>query len=253
MVHLLWTGGWDSTFRLCDLVLVRGVEVQPHYIIDPKRGSLAKELQTMQSIRAVIRNRSSDPGVLRPTLFTELGDISPQPEITSQYNNLYKLGHLGVQYEWLARYTLEYGLSGKIELGIQAGARMDAILGKHIETVTHYVKGAGPVYRLRADTPNKDMHFFRHYIFPIIRTPKLEMQRRAEDNGFDDIMETTWFCLAPPRPGVVCGMCNPCKTVDKTGMGRRVPPSARLRAAVGRVRLAIRPRSRMRALLQRRH
>ena len=47
IVNLLWTGGWDSTFRLCQLILVKRKNVQPYYIIDNKRKSLQKELITM--------------------------------------------------------------------------------------------------------------------------------------------------------------------------------------------------------------
>lgn len=35
--HLLWTGGWDSTFRVLQLLLCSRDAVQPHYIIDPER------------------------------------------------------------------------------------------------------------------------------------------------------------------------------------------------------------------------
>ena len=31
---LLWTGGWDSTFRLLSLLLREQREVQPYYILD---------------------------------------------------------------------------------------------------------------------------------------------------------------------------------------------------------------------------
>ena len=34
-VKLLWTGGWDSTFRLLQLLLLYEKKVQPYYIIDP--------------------------------------------------------------------------------------------------------------------------------------------------------------------------------------------------------------------------
>ena len=37
---VLWTGGWDSTFRVLYLVLVEKCQVQTYYIIDPFRWSL---------------------------------------------------------------------------------------------------------------------------------------------------------------------------------------------------------------------
>ena len=34
-VYIFWTGGYDSTFRLCQLLIVERVMVQPVYISDP--------------------------------------------------------------------------------------------------------------------------------------------------------------------------------------------------------------------------
>ncbi len=31
--NVLWTGGWDSTFRVLDLVLHQKATVQPHYLL----------------------------------------------------------------------------------------------------------------------------------------------------------------------------------------------------------------------------
>ena len=33
--RLLWTGGWDSTYRLLDLLLVQKQHVQPYYVEMP--------------------------------------------------------------------------------------------------------------------------------------------------------------------------------------------------------------------------
>ena len=38
-VQILWTGGWDSTFRLLQLLLELKLEVIPHYVIDDTRES----------------------------------------------------------------------------------------------------------------------------------------------------------------------------------------------------------------------
>ena len=50
-VHLLWTGGWDSTFRLLQLLLQQRVPVVPHYLVDDTRPSAQTELRTMACIR----------------------------------------------------------------------------------------------------------------------------------------------------------------------------------------------------------
>ena len=48
---LLWTGGWDSTFRLLYHVLIDKQPVQPIYFINPDRQSLREELKSMALIR----------------------------------------------------------------------------------------------------------------------------------------------------------------------------------------------------------
>ena len=50
VVNLLWTGGWDSTFRLLQLLLLHRVPVVAYYIEDPTRPSTGIELETMARI-----------------------------------------------------------------------------------------------------------------------------------------------------------------------------------------------------------
>ena len=52
--NLFWTGGWDSTFRLLQLVVEQGRLVQPYYIIDPNRLSLRHEIKAMSDIEQAI-------------------------------------------------------------------------------------------------------------------------------------------------------------------------------------------------------
>lgn len=53
MTPLLWTGGWDSTFRLLSLLLGEQREVQPYYIIDSLRyrPAVPAEREAMRLIR----------------------------------------------------------------------------------------------------------------------------------------------------------------------------------------------------------
>ena len=71
----------------------------------------------------------------------------------------------------------------------------------------------------------KKMDFLRARIFKNIRFPtayisKLEMKAYAEDHGFIDIMDKTWFChKSGNKP---CGTCNPCKQYIIDGFGYRL-------------------------------
>ena len=50
-INLFWTGGWDSTFRLLQLIIVFRKRVQPYYIIDTTRKSVQNEKQAINKIR----------------------------------------------------------------------------------------------------------------------------------------------------------------------------------------------------------
>ena len=50
VIKLLWTGGWDSTYRLVELSRM-DVTVQPIYGCDGKRDSMEIEKQTLEKIR----------------------------------------------------------------------------------------------------------------------------------------------------------------------------------------------------------
>ena len=48
-VLVLWTGGWDSTFRIVELSR-SFCSIQPIYVIDPERQSIGYELAAMDAI-----------------------------------------------------------------------------------------------------------------------------------------------------------------------------------------------------------
>ena len=55
-INVLWTGGWDSTYRMVELSR-RNVTIQPIYCCDPGRQSLEKEKETIERIRKALKNR----------------------------------------------------------------------------------------------------------------------------------------------------------------------------------------------------
>jgi hypothetical protein len=73
---LLWTGGWDSTFRLLWLVLVEQRPVQPVYLIDACRGSTGMELRAMAAIRReVARQHPEAAARLLPVHIADIADL----------------------------------------------------------------------------------------------------------------------------------------------------------------------------------
>ena len=223
---LLWTAGWDSTFRLLEALLVRRRVVQPYYLIDPERPSTPEELHAMQRVRSAVTARfPGAAGSLRETRIWNGVDIRPDAEITARYLRLKSRSHLGGQYDWLARFADQQGLSD-LELAIHRDDRAAAFLEPHVVLCDG---GGDPYYKLRADPPDADLRLFERFRFPVFDKSKRDMQRIAAAEGFGDVLELTWFCHLPTSQGLPCGTCNPCRYTIEEGLGRRIPFKGRLR------------------------
>jgi hypothetical protein len=229
---LLWTAGWDSTFRLLEALLVRRRVVQPYYLIDPERPSTPEELHAMQRVRSAVSERFPDAArSLHETRIWNGLDVRPDPAITARYLRLKARSHLGGQYDWLARFADQQGLSN-LELAIHRDDRAAAFLEPHVVLCDGDGGGDGfrdPYYKLRDDPPDADLRLFERFRFPVFRKTKRDMQREAAAAGFADVLELTWFCHLPTSQGLPCGTCNPCRYTIEEGLGRRIPLKGRLR------------------------
>lgn len=221
-IQLLWTGGWDSTYRLLDLVLERRVSVQPWYVRDDERASTPLELTVMAAITDAVAARDPEAArLLRPTRFVDREEIAPVPALTAMCGQL----HLGSQYEWLARLTYQERLSA-FELGVEKrGSRVHGMLWGNVEPVLGV---GGRTFRLKAEVSDPDLELFRNFEFPVLHLTKSDLRQRAEARGWADLMNMTWFCHEP-RAGKPCGMCTPCMVALEEGFGERIPPLRRLR------------------------
>ena len=228
-IDLLWTSGWDSTFRLMYLLFVEKVEVQPYYIIDPGRKSLSLEIDTMGKIKRKLETLF--PGhldLLRPTIMSVMDDIPPDRQITEKFMNLRSRNHLGIQYEWLARFAKSFG-SGNLEICIEGGP---ASLGVNwfLEGNLHFQDDTSRTgtWILNDSCSGTDLSIFQYFSFPVFGITKLQMMEIASNAGFLDILNLTWFCLRPifGRP---CGMCHTCSIVMNVGLKDRIPMDAHFR------------------------
>lgn len=222
-VNVLWTSGWDSTYRVADLVLKQGRTVQPWYVMDSARRSTKTELRALENIRAALVQ--IDPGVealLGRLKTVRIEDIPADGGITASYKALAAQNHLGSQYDWLARFAKSESVY--LELSIHRDDKAHAFLEGH----THAASDG--VHHLVEDAPS-DVSIFKWFSFPLFEMSKLEMQQTARERGFGQIMEMTWFCFVPLLDGRPCGFCNPCKYTREEGLGRRVPEPTKMRKA----------------------
>lgn len=222
-VKLLWTSGWDSTFRLLDLLLIKETMVEPHYIISKSRQSSIMEMQTMDKIKKMIfKKRPEAENLLLPTVLKERDKITIDPLITSQFNGLLAITHLGDQYVYLASYAKEADIED-LELAIHKDDQAHKFIEKYVVK-----ESKGEYYKLKDNPEHSDLEMFKFFHFPILDYTKLKMEEIAIKNNFIDIMNETWFCHSPIN-GKACGVCNPCRTTTEEGMQHRLPFRGQIR------------------------
>ena len=217
-VQLLWTGGWDSSFRLIHLMHHSEAVVQPWYIIDERRNSIGREVHAMRAIREALveRNPAFGPRML-PTRFVAREQIGQDDEVTEQFRRLAERIRVGVQYGYLGRFAKQHGLTLELSMHDKNHGLGRAVY-PHTEAVeTPY----GRVLRLKRDAP-ATLDLFRPYLFPLLGLSKLEMGREARKDGYEHLLELTWFCHTP-RGGRPCGRCRPCQQVIQGRMHHRMP------------------------------
>lgn len=129
-VNLLWTGGLDSTFRLVELSREEAT-IQPIYILDPTRGSIHREINAMNRIYEVLKTKNQTKAVLLDIKFIDFNSINQNKKITESWNFFSDSYKLGSQYDYIARFALQYDLL--LEVGLENSIRSKAttVLKKH--------------------------------------------------------------------------------------------------------------------------
>ncbi|UOQ94433.1 7-cyano-7-deazaguanine synthase [Halobacillus shinanisalinarum] len=218
--NVLWTGGWDSTFRVLNLVIDKNEKVQPYYVLDPVRPSTEMELRTMASIKRQLEKDFPEARKnICSTIEIKKEDIPLSDDFTREYNKLASSDHLGDQYDWLGRYAISENLD-HLELAVHLHDKVQGLIQddayKVDEENDHY-------YRVKEEPSRPEYSIFHPYRFPLLELSKLDMEKAAKESGYQHLMEMTWFCHTPKKNGTPCGLCNPCKYTRNEGLQRRVP------------------------------
>ncbi|MHC4123087.1 MAG: hypothetical protein ACYSSI_05880 [Planctomycetota bacterium] len=227
IINLLWTGGWDSTFRLLDLLLVKAKLVQPYYVIDSDRRSTGLELRTMKDIKQrLFAEYPETKNLLLPTRYKELYDIQPNVDITQSFERIRSKHFIGSQYDWLARFAHETRIKD-MEMSIEWGEKWEEILGQFL---SQSVNKEILFQEISKEFEGSDEHtLWKYFRFPIFNLRKADTQTISKNEGFFDLMKLTWFCHRPCVNGTPCGVCNPCTSAMRQGMRWRLPFVSRVR------------------------
>jgi len=222
-IDLLWTGGWDSTFRLMSALRMEGAQVRPHYVIDPASPCTEVELDAMQRVRDALRRDHPELAErLLPPASASLDDLREDDAESQRFARLSSRAGLGRHYEWLGRYARHAGVE-ELEVGCNREDPAMSVLKGSLRRVR---ETPFATYRLADDVRGNDLRLFERLTFPLADLTRAEMRRIAVDAGFLDTLELTWFCLSPRR-GEPCGVCAKCHHVVVEGQEHRLPAMSR--------------------------
>lgn len=198
-VKLLWTGGWDSTFRLLQLTLVEKRSVQPIYVIDRSRRSRWREMEAMDEILDLVTARKSSSVTIYPRKVFVRFDYPDIQDLKDRYESLASRMRVGSQYYWLAVVAESEGLQDA-ELCMPKHELPSGVQ----EAVFDGIEEGNPVIK-----KSWEACLFSYWSFPCLSITKEEMREYALEHEFMDILIKRWFCFNPIG-GKACRECRPC-------------------------------------------
>ncbi len=226
-VRILWTGGWDSSFRVLWLMsqAAPGTVIEPYYVVDPNRTSTSHELRAIAEIGEAVTQRFGVRGVtLRPLI--QLTQEQVTGTVRASYRALCRQHYIGPQYAWLAS-TLARSRVTDLELCIHVDDRAHTVVRpwSRVSQNSHC-----HFYELDTtlDLPAAIKTVFGCYRFPILDWSKRRMADWATASGALDILQRSWFCHSPTSQGRPCGTCGPCIYTIEEGLSHRLPRRARM-------------------------
>ena len=223
-VHILWTGGLDSTYRVVELSQTDCV-IHPHYIIITGRGTVENELRAISDITAILNSDKRTIAKLLPVETIPMSEVEVYGDIQSAWELLHKNKKFNsTQYPLLARYARQKQL--KMEMGIQFSGN-----GSVAEIVDESYLVDCPdsddvlmIDPLKGSQEWASYTMFKDFLFPksLYHKTKREEVEELKAQGYDKVLKKVWTCFNPVF-GMPCGHCFPCKSAMKEGAGMMVP------------------------------
>jgi hypothetical protein len=247
--YLYWTGGYDSSYRLCEMLIIEKKIVQPIYVTYSLDNDCTESEEKCKKLW-VRRNRKQEKEamsaikkelfkqypwcrkLLLPTLYVN-EDISD--ELFNNYydlkfykDNLWPKKRSKHQYLFLSKYAyyhkiyIDTGI-----LGIHNKTRFKEFLDDNlIKIKERYYSPATNKY-MTADNYGfpedltqevsindknlKSKHYMYYMRMSCYGRTKKELLVRAKKYGFDDIIKYSWSCWFPRKDGSPCTKCPMCR------------------------------------------
>lgn len=214
--YILWTGGYDSSFRVLQAVIDENKVVQPIYIsdfIDNEKGkntfrkNTQQEYNAMENITNLIKQKYPEKSNnILPLIDVKKIDVDDE---TKYYMKKLK------EAKSVRRSTCQYGAIAQLskdinenrsdpiylEIGVvKEDYRVDKFRNIGIyNTINNNVNYKNKT--LNKNLNNNAVKIFRFLKFPLIDLNKKDMLEIANKNGYSDILKFSWSCWYPKTNG----------------------------------------------------
>ncbi len=215
VITLLWSGGWDSTFRILQLAIIEKKRVQPVYVYDKRRKSRYYELHAIHNVLAgLLKDFPESSQRIQPLKMINKSGLRKYGDLTRYFARLDQTYRLGIQYLWFARLCRQHKID-KLEIcfvrhDVDTTPEFNRLLEKHVE-------GTGHDCRIKTFPENGYLEMFRAFRFPTLHISKIEMGKTALQYGFHHLLVMSWYCFNPTPDGSPCGVCRPCQLAVNSG------------------------------------
>lgn len=216
-IYIFWTGGYDSTFRLCQLLIKYRKKVQPIYISDKyidnyKSNNTRRKnhIHEFNSQEKIIENLHKSFPFTKDLLYETLviNNVKYDNEILKSMKEFKKKKYVRrarCQYGAMAQITKN--LNEYIELCAETGGFLHKKLNKKMKCNTKNCNYRDYVFDTQS---HNEMKIFDKFVLPIIDYTKKDMFDEAKKYKYEHILYKTWSCWYP-RNGKPCGRCTMCK------------------------------------------
>ena len=223
-VNILWTGGWDSTYRIVELSR-QDVIVQPIYIVGDGRISEEREKSAIQKITQMLQNKKETKAKILPLQLITKQEIPENEKITQAYKIINQETNLGSQHEWLARYAY---IHPGLELGTENAEPETSHIIDAIQRYGKLIKKEDTYIWDKKNSTEIGTLVLGNFEYPIIDKYETDMLENIHKWGYEDIMSEIWFCHSPIN-GKPCGFCHPCAVKMESKMEFLLPQDAQKR------------------------
>lgn len=226
--HVLWTGGYDSSFRVLQALIDEDKTVQPIYIsdlIDNEPGKKTHRKNKDQEYNAMNKIRDFF-GKKFPEKKDKLLDVIDIKKIELDDDTKYHMDELKKKKS-VRRSTCQYGAISQLSKDINVGRHGDDIIYLELgvvkedyrvdkfrnigifNTINNNIDKSS--YKISSNLNHNSVNLFRYCRFPLIDVNKKEMLEIAGKGGYSDILVHSWSCWYPKEDGSTCGKCIMCK------------------------------------------